>query len=401
MITVPVRYPHVVRDTDRHGNVRVYLRLPGQVKIRLRELPGTAAFDAEYRRAIAVGAPVKAPAKGEVRPGSINALCVAYFASAEFKRMTPRSQRVRRLILDKFRADYGNRSAAQLQPSHLRRIMDAKVDTPEAANGLLKALRAVFAAAIVRDLLSDNPALRVPYLPPKRPDGFHAWTVEEVAKFEARWPIGSVPRLALALLLFTGQRRSDVVQLGKQHERNGWLHFTQTKNRTRKPVRLELPIVAELRRIIDATPSGDLAYLTSERGTPYSAETFGNAFRKWCRQAGLPQCSPHGLRKAAASRLAESGASAMEIAAVTGHRTLKEVARYTQAAQQRVMAEAALTRLSGPLPEQEKSHQSAATLGWDENARQPIETKGPVKWMVPRGGIEPPTLRFSVACSTN
>jgi integrase len=40
------------------------------------------------------------------------------------------------------------------------------------------------------------------------------------------------------------------------------------------------------------------------------------------------------LRKAAARRLAEAGCSANVIAAVTGHKSLREVARYTAAADQ-------------------------------------------------------------------
>ncbi|MFC7552635.1 tyrosine-type recombinase/integrase [Pseudoroseomonas wenyumeiae] len=63
------------------------------------------------------------------------------------------------------------------------------------------------------------------------------------------------------------------------------------------------------------------------------------------QEAGLPLCSPHGLRKAAATRLAELGCTAHEIMAVTGHRTLKEVDRYTRSVSQRVMAESAFSRL--------------------------------------------------------
>lgn len=243
--------------------------------------------------------------------------------------------------------------------------------------------------------------LTLPYLPSANPDGIHAWTIEEVEQFEAKHPVGTKARLALALLLYTGQRRSDVVQLGKQHLRNGALSFTQQKGRKRKPVTLTIPVVPELQRIIDETPSGGLTFLMSERGGAYTADSFGNRFRAWCRAAGLPQCSPHGLRKAAASRLAELGATAHEIMAVTGHRTLKEVDRYTRAAAQKAMAKSAMARMVRDSQGTKVSHSDAATPEWDENGTQPTEKKGAKRWMVPRGGIEPPTLRFSVACSTN
>ena len=64
-------------------------------------------------------------------------------------------------------------------------------------------------------------------------------------------------------------------------------------------------------------------------------------------EAGLPQrCKPHGLRKAAARRLAEAGCSASEIMAITGHKTLAEVERYTRAAEQERLARQAIQRQS-------------------------------------------------------
>ena len=224
----------------------------------------------------------------------------------------------------------------------------------------------------------------------------------DVQRFKKRHPVGTKARLALALLLYLGQRRSDIVLLGKQHVgKGGWLRFTQYKNRNRKPVTLALEIIPELRRIIDASPSGDLAFLISNRGTPYTAESFGNRFRVWCRQAGLPHCSAHGLRKAAgSSRLAKLGASIHAIAAVLGHKTLKEVQRYTAAAEQRRLAATAMMLLAAQTTT-ELSNPDDASHEWDENDPQPIDKKRPQPWMVPRGGIEPPTLRFSVACSTN
>ena len=109
---------------------------------------------------------------------------------------------------------------------------------------------------------------------------------------------------------------------------------------------MEIPIIPELQRIIDATPTGDLTYLVNERGTPWTAGSFGNRFRKWAREAGLNDCPLHGLRKAAAARLAELGCTEFEIMAITGHRTSKEVTRYTRAARQKTRAESALKRLT-------------------------------------------------------
>jgi integrase len=224
-------------------------------------------------------------------------------------------------------------------------IRDIKADLPEAANGRIKAIRAVFNWATLPEvgLSQTNPARDVQNRKSNNPDGHHTWTLEEVERFEQRHPIGTKAHLALALLLYTGQRRSDIVLMGKQHEKNGWLCFTQQKNRNSKPVYLEIPIRPELRRVIDASPTGDIVYLVTEFGKAFTFNGFGNWFRDRCVEAKVPGRA-HGLRKAAATRLADAGASAHEIMAITGHRTMKEVDRYTRAANQKRLAESASKR---------------------------------------------------------
>jgi integrase len=141
--------------------------------------------------------------------------------------------------------------------------------------------------------------------------------------------------------VFTAQRRGDVVRIGRQHIRDGVLTVRQRKTGTT----LAIPVHPELARIIDATPIGHLTLLTTKSGRSYSANNFSDQFRVWCDQAGLPQhCVFHGLRKAAARRLAEAGCTAHEIAALTGHASLREVERYTKAADQARLAKAALAK---------------------------------------------------------
>ena len=98
--------------------------------------------------------------------------------------------------------------------------------------------------------------------------------------------------------------------------------------------------------IIAATPSPHRTFLVTEYGNPYTPNGFGNAFKDWCRQANLPHCTAHGLRKATAARLAERGATAHEIMAITGHRTLEEVERYTKAVRQAKLADSAMAKLT-------------------------------------------------------
>jgi integrase len=228
----------------------------------------------------------------------------------------------------------------------VRVLRDRKLDAPESGNARVKALRQVFGWALCEEIdgVERNPARDVPYLKAK-PGGFHSWSVEEVEKFEARHPIGSKARLALALLLYTGQRRSDVILFGKQHVREGWLKFTQRKNMRNRPVTLELPILPALQRIINATPTGDMTFLLTDLGRPFTGAGFGNKMRQWCDEAGLDHCSAHGLRKAGAVIAAENGATPHQLMSVFGWLSLKQAELYTRAAQQKRLAGGAMKLL--------------------------------------------------------
>jgi len=232
-----------------------------------------------------------------------------------------------------------------LETRHIRRWRDEKSDTPAAANTMLKALRALFSWAEEYEEVDRNPARGVKNVE-YTSKGFHSWTIAEVAQFERRHPIGSKARLAMALLLYTTGRREDAVRLGPQHLTDGRLRFTQAKNEHRRPVEMDIPVHPDLATIIAATPLvGHSTFLVTDYGQPVSAAGFGNKFREWCDQAGLSHCSAHGLRKATAARLAERGATPHEIMAITGHRTLEEVERYTRAAQKPGLADSAMTKL--------------------------------------------------------
>ncbi|RUW55834.1 integrase [Mesorhizobium sp. M8A.F.Ca.ET.021.01.1.1] len=353
---------YLIREKDRHGNVRVYYRRKPGPRIRIRAEEGSHDFLRAYLLA-SQGKTLDGRAAGRpandrlARPkaGSLRELIVRYYKSPEYRGLDARTQHVRKLILDKLceagakdgKPAYGNRSAAGLEPRHVRMIRDEHADRPEAANGIVKALRQVYAYALDGDEpgIKSNPAREIKYLKSKG-DGHLSWTIEQVEQFEKRHPIGTMARLALALLLYTGQRRSDVVQFGPQHEKAGWLTFTQFKNRNRNPITLAIPIVPALRTVMEKSRIGKDAFLINELGRPFTAAGFGNWFRDRCVEAGVPGRA-HGLRKAAASRLAELGCSDREIMAITGHTTSKEVDRYTKGARQRVLAEAAMEKLAG------------------------------------------------------
>ena len=129
--------------------------------------------------------------------------------------------------------------------------------------------------------------------------------------------------------------------MGWQHVRGDEIAVRQEK--TDEP--LMIPMHPKLIEALAAVPKSNLTFLMTERGAPFAAAGFGNWFRKRCNEAGLPQCSAHGLRKCAATRLADAGCSVHQIMAVTGHKSMSSVAPYTKRADQRRLARQAMNML--------------------------------------------------------
>jgi integrase len=173
----------------------------------------------------------------------------------------------------------------------------------------------------------------------------HTWTDAEIAQFERRWPIGTRERLAFALLLYTGQRGGDVVKIVRNDIVDGQIRVSQDKTRKGTINELMIPIHPALARALKAGPVVGMSHIvTDARGRPLRGLT--DLIARAAKIAGLPShCVAHGLRKAALRRLAEDGSTTKEIAAMSGHRSLKEIERYTARADQARLAQSAVAKL--------------------------------------------------------
>lgn len=349
------RYRYIHEDMDRHGNVRIYFwRGKGQPKIRMREQPGTVAFEAEYGR-VFDGLFVKKSAP--TRQGSLAWLCEQYYGSPKFKRLDPGTQTQRKRFLDPISARCGDRPYKDLLPQHVVQFRDEKAAQPDSANALVQAIRSVFAWACEPEyaLAISNPALGVKKLSPLVAGGHEPWSGAAVDKFCAAYPLGMRERLSMDLALYTGQRLSDIIKLGPPMEVDGVLVFTEFKGRGKTPKLHHLPILPVLRASIDATPTGLKTYLVNSRGEPFMAPTFSLFLRTACRAAGIKAgLSSHGIRKLAAERCAENGATTQQLMAMFGWLTISMAEHYTRGADRR-KAEAegskyrvSLTLLSAP-----------------------------------------------------
>lgn len=355
---MPRRLPKgCIEDRDRHGNVRIYYRVTGRPKVRLQGVPWTPDFMAQYDAAKGVATP---KVKG-VTSGTWRWLCVKYFAEcAEYKRLDARTQHVRRQILEltfdeKIRPDsdrlFRDMPLTKMDTGAVEVLRDRKIEAPEAANSRVKAIRQVFKWGVKKKspdgkpYAQHNPARDVEYFRTASA-GFRTWSIDEVHQFQKRHQIGTPARLAMDLLLYTGQRRSDIIRFGRQHVCDGKLTFTQHKGRNRKPKRLTLPVLPVLQATIDASPCGDMTFLLNGLGRPFTDAGFGNWFRDRCIEADVPGRA-HGLRKAGATIAADNGATAHQLMAIFGWDTLKQAEIYTRAANQKRLAAEAMHLLAG------------------------------------------------------
>jgi integrase len=356
MTPMRVDFPYLMADRDRHGNARLYVRRYGR-KIRIRKKLGTEAFALAYADALrALEQDSGASEIVKAAPaGTFGWLAARYFASIEFKRLDRLSQTTRRLVIESCLREPrkpDSRDAMRdcpisvLSAAHVKMLRDRRAAHPGAANNRRKWLSTLFNWAVEHGLLRVNPARDVRKIQ-YATDGFHTWTVAEVRQYETRHPIGTKARLALALLLYLGVRRSDVVTIGRQHVRDGWLRFVPRKTRHRRRRISEKPILPVLADIIAKSPTGDLTYLVTAYGKPFTAAGFGNWFRDRCNEAGLPHCSAHGLRKAGASIAAENGATDRQLMALFDWDTAAQANVYTAAADRKRLAGEAARLLAG------------------------------------------------------
>jgi integrase len=334
-----VKLQHVNSFRNRHGTMVHYFRKRGCKSVRLRGIPGSPEFMAAYAAALGDATPIVIGAD-RAKPGTVAATVGLMLGSVAFADLADGTQRLRRNILERFREEHGDKRIATIEQKHMQAMVDAKASTPSAARNFLLVVRSLMKYAIKAGIRADDPTLGVERVKIKS-DGFPTWEEHHIAAFEARHPIGTMARLALALALGTGQRRSDLVKMGRQHVRGDMIAVRQQK--TKKP--LMIPIGSELRAVIDAMPADRLTFITSALGEPYLPTSFSNWFRERCREAGLTiGLSAHGLRKAVCRRLAEAGCTEKEIGAITGHKTLRMLQRYTEAADQEHLARAAFKR---------------------------------------------------------
>lgn len=358
MATMPKKRPKYTQfEKTRHDRFVWYFRRPGEPRIRLPDAYDTPEFWEAYNAALAGTSKPKSAALPQHRRGTLAWLIRQYKQSSAFADLADNTRKTRDAILRKVEKTGGGLTAANITEKHIRAGIEARAGKPGGQRNFLQTMRALFQWAMP-DHVERDPTAGFRVKMPKT-HGHKIWTVEMIERFHARHPLGTKARLAMDLALYTGLRRSDVCRIGPQHISNGVLTIRTQKSG--EMVEIVLPVLEPLRESIAAATIGNLAFIVTEYGRPFSVAGFGAWFADRCIEAGVDGRA-HGLRKAAATFAAENGATPHDLNAIFGWSGIQQAELYTRAANRR---KAAMSKAHLMLPDHLRNKNTRTT---DEGA---------------------------------
>lgn len=334
---------YVSSFVDRHGRERFRFRRDG-VSLYLPP-PGTDDYRKAYAEAL-----TGVPSLNRAKPGTVDDLVSRFYQSLTFRRKGEEWQATVRRVAEGFRSMHGKYLVADFKPWHIDRALaerfEQKVEDgrvvggPAAAKRLRDILKTLFAFAVRQDLIASNPVDLSEDVPVKV-KGYYAWTEGDIAQFRNQWPLGTKARLAMEMMLWTGARRGDARLMPPPV--NGRIRWKAGK--TGKIA--DFAVSAQLQAALAAMESvGSETMLVTTHGKTFTRNGFGNWFKARCIEAGLPQCTAHGIRKAMTRRGAEQNVSQQGLKAMGQWSGDREVATYTDSTDKRRLADEAIAKVS-------------------------------------------------------
>ena len=345
------RPPHLHRETSRHGTVVWYVRVGKGPRIRIKAEYGTPEFEAAYQSAVGGERP-RSP--GKSARGTLGWLFDLYRQTSAWTDLAKSTRYKREKIMMRVLATAEHQPVSAINEPAIIAGRERRAATPASAQGFIDTMHGLFKWAVSVKLATSDPTLNVKVkTKSKRKGGYPPWTDEDMAKFEVHWPRGTRERVMFDILTYTGLRIGDVAILGRQHLKQQTIMIDgQPSRRTvisidseKTGMRVEIPMLAPLEATIEAGPTGDLAFIVTRRGTPFNKGALGTAFVEAARAAGIRGKSAHGLRKAAATRAAENGATERELEAIFGWSGGRMATLYTRSANRSRLAAGAIGKL--------------------------------------------------------
>lgn len=354
-----VNLPGLLQERHRNGSTRWRVRVEGDKTRRIHIPVGPDHADFLDHYYAARSGEVFRPKSPVAIERSLDWLSARYLAHlekmVEGKLSSADTLRQRKSVLTRVcehRDEDGDRYGdfdMDAPASAFVALRDAWSDRPGAADNMIKTVRAMYKWAMEREEIAANPAAGVSAINTRKGGGATPWTASDLEAFRTRHPKGTTPHLWLTLQAFTACRIGDAIWLGREQEvKRGGVLYLEWTPRKKGSAPVSIRILPQLLEATRAAPVIGKAYILGKRGRPYSsAESLRNQVRKWCDEAGLPEKSSHGIRKAVAELMAESGATQHQIMSVMAHTEARTSEIYTAGVQRRVLAEGAISALEG------------------------------------------------------
>lgn len=332
------RPQYLQSERTRHGKRVWYVRIGAGPRIRIKGEYGTPEFIEAYHAALVGERPrPKAPAAR----GTLDWLWMLYRQSSAWTDLSMATRRQRENIMKHVLKSAGHHPLSRIDRAAIVAGRDRRAATPAQAKNFISTLRGLFGWALEAGLVGSDPTAGVKRPKRKRSEGFPVWGEDDIARFQKRWPRGTRERVMFDLFLYTGLRRGDAAQVGKQHVKDGAISIDTEKT----GMRVTIPIQPELQKTLDAGPTGPLAFIAAPNGQSLTKEYLGNLFREACRAAGVRK-SAHGLRKAAATNAANRGATVAELEALFGWAGGQMAALYTRSANREALSKGAAAKMT-------------------------------------------------------
>lgn len=348
-----VEFPGLLKETRANGKIRYRVRVKGNKakRVTLHVTPDDPKFTEHYLAARS-GVEIKVEKKETTEIyGTLAWLGDLYIAHLETEvendLLSPKTLKKKQGHLKTLKGECGD-FAVNIPQKEVVNIRNKMAKTPAAADSFVSFLKTMFAWAVEQSIVPVNPAVGVGKID-KGKGGATPWSVDDIEKFKETHKPGSEAHFCLTLLLFTGCRIGDAAILGKEHETTFAGHkCLKWQPGKRGSAQVTVPIMAPLQEAIDRTDRFRRTYLLTEYGRSFaSGDSLSARFKKWCVQAGLPERSAHGVRKALGHLLAELGCTQHQIMAVLGHTQAQTSEIYTKDVERAKLAKDAMEALNG------------------------------------------------------
>lgn len=370
-------YPGLLPETTPAGNPRWRVRVPGDTnrRITLEVTPTHPDFKDHYDAARR-GKKLKVQAPTKAARGTLDELREKYsaalpnmVANGKFSKdtMTSRLRGLKQACEVTLKGRRMGALDVNLPKKAFVHIMDSFGARTGAADTCLKALKAAFIWGEDRGFPEDSPVHRVAS-PHTGKGGAKAWSEEDEAKFLAKHGRGTMARRWFYLSKNTAGRIEDIVVIGPKNlklKRNNGRAYLGWQPKKKGSKYVFVPLMPELAEELELGDWHEEVFILTADARPFASKnSLGNRIAKWVVQAGLTRDvevenkkkpgettlekrasrSQHGVRKATAHELAQSGANVYEIAARLSHSDFKSSAPYVQDVDRERLAESGFDR---------------------------------------------------------